>query len=510
MKVLILTPQALYRRWPTTPDTTKMMTNAAPVTMAQLAGALKGHEVRILDGNVYDIPLKEYAEHIRWADVAGMNVMCSYAALNTELNLKFIKKLRPDLPVVMGGHHPTFQDAEWIERGADAVVRREGEVTFPELVDALAAGRDLSGVAGVTWRGTNGEVNRNPDRPFIQDLDTLPLPRWDLVDFSGYYLYLRRAGKSACVETGRGCEQSCAFCQVGPMWHNTHRFKSTERVLAEMRLLKENGVTQVFIVDDNYGSKLDTTRQAALYEGMRRENFGFEWGGFFRHDYIRANHELMLAAAASGLKFVCIGFESVQGADLKEFNKGNAAFDGGGSYEEEYRFLKEAGITVFGFMVIGYPGQSQAAAMQTIENAHSFCDYPVVTVYKPLPGTAGYRKTKQDGLLAKEMFYHDSFTVAVKGTKPILAAYNKFFVRYVGNPVRLVRNLLDPRLRRVELAIIRWFALGIFNANPDNVSDFLWFLFKGRKLGEEEVIEHLRKKYLSEENVARLARRAGA
>jgi len=51
MKVLILTPQALYRRWPTTPDTTKMMTNAAPVTMAQLAGALKGHEVRILDGN---------------------------------------------------------------------------------------------------------------------------------------------------------------------------------------------------------------------------------------------------------------------------------------------------------------------------------------------------------------------------------------------------------------------------------------------------------------------------
>jgi hypothetical protein len=148
--------------------------------------------------------------------------------------------------------------------------------------------------------------------------------------------------------------------------------------------------------------------------------------------------------------------------------------------------------------------------MRTIENAHRFCDYPVVTVYKPLPGTAGYRKTKQDGLLAKEMFYHDSFTVAVKGTKPILAAYNKFFVRYLANPLRLLRNLLDPELRPVETSIIRWFALGLMNATPGNVSDFFWFVFKGRKLDEEAVIEHLRKKHLSEENVARLTRKAGA
>jgi len=509
MKVLILTPQPLYRRWPTTPDTTKMMTNAAPVTMAQLAGALKGHDVRILDGNVYEIPLAEYAALIRWADVVGINVMCSYAALNTELNLKFIKKLRPDLPVVMGGHHPTFQDAEWLERGADAVVRREGEITFPELVDALAGNRRLSAVPGVSWRDSSGGIHRNPDRPFITDLDSLPLPRWDLVDFSGYYLYFRKPGRSACVETGRGCEQHCAFCQVGPMWNNTHRFKSPERVLEEMRLLKKHEVTQVFIVDDNYGSTLDTTRQAKIYEGMRREKFNFDWGGFFRHDYIRANHGLMKEAAASGLKFACVGFESVEGADLKQFNKGNAAFTGAPSYEEEYRFLKEAGITVFGFMVIGYPGQSQAAAMSTIENAHRFCDYPVVTVYKPLPGTAGYRKTKQDGLLAKEMFYHDSFTVAVRGTRPILAAYNKFFLRYLANPVRLARNLLNPKLRPVETAIIRWFALGLAHANRQNLADFFWFLFRGRRLGEEEMIEYLCKKYLSEENVARLARLAG-
>ncbi|MCX5793595.1 MAG: radical SAM protein [Elusimicrobia bacterium] len=509
MKVLILTPQALYRRWPTTPDTTKMVTNAAPVTMPQLAAALKGHEVRIHDGNAYDIPLKEYAALIRWADVIGMNVMCSYAALNTELNLRFIKELRPALPVVLGGHHATFQDVQWLERGADAVVRSEGERTFPELVSALGSGAPLSGVAGLSWRDRDGAARRNPDRPFIQDLDSLPLPRWDLVDFSGYNLYFRKPGRAACLETGRGCEQHCAFCQVGPMWKNTHRFKSPERVLEEMRLLRKNGVTQLFVVDDNYGSSLDTGRQAKVYEGMRREGLRFDWGGFFRHDYIRANHGLLREAAGSGLKFACVGFESVEGADLRQFNKGNAAFTGLPSYEEEYRFLKSAGIAVFGFFVIGYPGQSQASAVQTLENAHRFCDYPVVTVYKPLPGTAGYRKTRQDGLLAKEMFYHDSFTVAVRGTRPILAAYNRFFLRYLLNPVRALRRMLDPELRPVEIALYSWFAGGLPRANPQNLGDFFWFLLKGRRAGEEGLIEYLRGKYLSGKNIARLARKAG-
>ncbi|MBI4655479.1 MAG: cobalamin B12-binding domain-containing protein [Elusimicrobia bacterium] len=477
--------------------------------MAQLAAALKDrhHEARILDGNVYEIPLRNYASIIRWADVVGINVMCSYAALNTELNLKFIKNLRPGLPVVMGGHHPTFQDGEWLNKGADAVVRREGEITFPELVDALAAGRDLNDVAGVSWRDEDGSIRRNPDRPFIQNLDDLPMPAWDLVDFSGYYLYLRKPGRSACVETGRGCEQRCTFCQVGPMWRNTHRFKSPERVIEEMRLLKRHNVTQVFIVDDNYGSSMDTARQAKIYEGMVRENFGFEWGGFFRHDYIRANRALMKDAAASGLKFACVGFESVDSADIRKFNKGNAGIAGTEFYEEDYRFLKALGVTVFGFLVVGYPGENHASSMKTLEDNRRFCDYPVVTLYKPLPGTAGYAKTRQERLLAKEMFYHDSFTVAVRGTRPILAAYNRFFLRYLADPLRLIRNLLDPRLRRVETAIIQWFIMGMLRANSQNIADFFWFLFKGRKSAEEEVIERLRKKYLSEENVLRLARR---
>ena len=505
--VLIMTPSSLYRRWPTTPDTTKMATNAAPVTMPQLAAALPKHNVKIHDGNAYDISLTEYAELLQWADIVAMNIMSSYAALNSELNIRFIKKIKPEIKVILGGHHATFQAHEWLSKGADVVVRREGEITLPEVVDALIEKKDLARVLGISWN-LQGDIIHNQDRPFIENLDSLPLPRWDLMNFGKYYLYLRKKGYQACLETSRGCEQHCAFCQVGPMWKHTHRFKSVERVREEMRLLKSCGVEQLFIVDDNYGSNMDTDRQADIYKMMRKENFNFEWGGFFRHDYISSNHELLKEAAATGLKFACIGFESVEGSDLNSFNKKNSSFKNLDSYAKEYEFLKSLGIISFGFIVIGYPGQNESSAIATLENAHKFCNYPVVTLYKPLPGTAGYIKTKKEGLLTKKMFYHDSFTVAIKGTRPILAKYNKFFIRYLMSPSRLVKGLMNKNCRPIEIVFFKWFIGGILRANFKNVGDFFWFIFKGRKLQEEKVMEYLCGNHLSDKNVSELVNKA--
>ncbi|MCK5358740.1 MAG: cobalamin-dependent protein, partial [Elusimicrobiales bacterium] len=198
--VLIMTPSSLYRRWPTTPDTTKMATNAAPVTMPQLAAALPKHNVKIHDGNAYDISLTEYAELLQWADIVAMNIMSSYAALNSELNIRFIKKIKPEIKVILGGHHATFQAQEWLSKGADVVVRREGEITLPEVVDALIEKKDLARVLGISWC-LQGDIIHNQDRPFIENLDSLPLPRWDLMNFGKYYLYLRKKGYQACLET---------------------------------------------------------------------------------------------------------------------------------------------------------------------------------------------------------------------------------------------------------------------------------------------------------------------
>ena len=511
MNVLIMTPYGLYRRWPTTPDTTKMVTNGAPVTMPQLAAMLlPEHKVRVFDGNAYKPPLRDFVELARWADVIGVNVMSSYAALNVELNLRFLREVAPGRPLVLGGHHATFYADEWLQRGADVVVRREGELTFRELIDAYARGGDATSVAG-TSVVVDGQVRHNPDRPFVDDLDTLPLPAWHLVDFSGYDFFIRKRGKASCIETSRGCEHHCQFCQVSAMWNATHRWKSPGRVVQELRQLHDLGVRQLWIVDDNYGEAADLARQTAIYDAWGRTGLDVEWGTFMRVDYVLKNPEVIEQGARTGLCYAFVGFETVSSRWLKTYNKGfRETEDLLAGYREAYRILKKNGVMVYGFIVIGYPGQTWEEMEASLAAFPQFCDYPVVSFYKPLKGTAGYRHCEQNGLLAKDTFYHDSQATSIRGNEAFIPQYNRFFLKYLLSPQSLSRTLRasSPLERDMQRAIYRWFASGVANLNADNFGD--WLQFKLRR-GEtsQQLIDRLTAKYLDPGHVQALARPFG-
>lgn len=507
MRILILTPYPLYWRWPTTPDTTRMITNAAPATMPQLAAMLvPGHEVRIFDGNVYRPPLSQFAELVRWADVIGINSMSTYAALNTELNVRFIRRVNPRATVVLGGHHATFYVDQWLQRGAHVVVRHEGEQTLIDLVSVLQGGGDLGAVAGISWLDGD-EPRHNPDRPFLEDLDELPMPAWDLVDFSGYDLFLRRNGLAACVETSRGCEHHCRFCQVGPMWKHTHRYKSVRRTVAELDDLHRRGVRQLFVVDDSYGVVEDASRQRAIYDAWGRSGLVFEWGAFLRVDYVLRFPELIAEAAKLGLRYVLVGFESPSETWVKRFGKELDGKLGPADYREAYRILHRNGILVGGFLVIGYPGQTLDDLDVALRRFPEFCDYPIVTLYKPLQGTAGYDDCVAEGQLAKDMFYHDSQAVAVRGTEEFLRYYNKFFARFLLSPshVKGLAYHRDPAHRDMLRSIYAWFASGLVRANRHNLADFASFVAHPSDT-PEQIIGRLTGKYLSDAYLDQLTR----
>lgn len=506
LRVLLLTPYSLYRRWPTTPDTTKMVTNGAPVTLAQLAAMIPEHEVRIFDGNVYTAPLGDFVALVRWADLIAMNAMSTYAALNIELNLRFIRRVAPGRPIVLGGHHATFYRDEWMARGVDAIVRREGEHTFQELVRAFARGEDWSEVAGLTWRDAQGYVRANPDRPFCADLDSLPLPAWDLVDWSGYDLFLRRKGYAACLESSRGCSHRCQFCQVGPMWRHTHRWKSPERVVEELTDLHARGVRQLVIVDDDYGDPADAARQHAIYDAWEASGVDMEWGTFMRADYVLRNPDLIERGARLGLCYAWIGFETVSERWLhtigKEYRFEQERLR---DYQAAYRIMRTNGVLVAGFLVVGYPGQRLEEMQETLRLAHTFCDYPVVTFYKPLKGTAGYRQCERQGLLAKDTFYHDSRAATVLGTEGLLSVYNRYFLGLLLDPRHLAKVAWAPsRVERdLHRALYAWFARGAAGVRADNVADWLACKLHGwryRARGGEPsqaLIDRLNRKYLS-------------
>jgi radical SAM superfamily enzyme YgiQ (UPF0313 family) len=193
MKVLLLMPESIYDSWPISSDVIGRVVGFPAATFPQLAGSIPGNEIKVYDGLVQRTTTAQYINLLRWADVVGINAVSSLGTLNTLITIKFAKKVNPNVRIVLGGHHATFYSREWLREGADFIVRREGERTLPELLGALEHGEPPRDVKGVSYI-EDGRLRENPDRPLIRGLDSLPMPRWNImlvfVAGGGYMIYL--------------------------------------------------------------------------------------------------------------------------------------------------------------------------------------------------------------------------------------------------------------------------------------------------------------------------------
>jgi anaerobic magnesium-protoporphyrin IX monomethyl ester cyclase len=134
--------------------------------------------------------------------------------------------------VVMGGPHPSYVDEEILStRKVDFVVRGEGEVTFAELVAALEKkDRKFDSIQGISFL-SDGTLVRTPSRPFIEDLDNLPLPARHLIPLEDYRRTKFGGRPITPLITSRGCPYQCAFCASSHFWGSKVRMRSVESLL---------------------------------------------------------------------------------------------------------------------------------------------------------------------------------------------------------------------------------------------------------------------------------------
>ncbi len=159
--------------------------------------------------------------------------------------------------VILGGPDPTRLPETYLADSAvDIVVHHEGEQTLVELLGVLSqnngAPPELGSMYGLAFRNRHGQVMVTPPRPYISDLDQLPLPARDLIDMDRYLEAWRdeHGYASLSISVGRGCPYGCDWCQDAVQGQEL-RLRTPESVAAEMKALKEKyQIDRLRVVDD--------------------------------------------------------------------------------------------------------------------------------------------------------------------------------------------------------------------------------------------------------------------
>ncbi|OIO00357.1 MAG: hypothetical protein AUJ51_10405 [Elusimicrobia bacterium CG1_02_56_21] len=476
-----------------------------PVTLPLLAAmAGPAWKVRLLDALAAEPDLKDFGRWVAEADAVGITCSASSLSLNAEITLRLVRRLRPGIPVMLGGHHPSFYGPEWLERGATVVVHGEGELTMAEVLERIEKKQGFSGVKGISFL-EDGKVVRNPDRELIPDLDSLPFPRWDLLDLSRYDQFTRSKGLAVSIETSRGCTNSCSFCLASRMWNGTQRHQSIARAIADMKRLAAMGATQLSFAGDGFGNPPDYHLELA--NEMVKAGIKMDWLSFMRVDSIVKEPRLPEAMARAGCKGVFIGFESPRQNLLDAWNKGPGGTADVSTYPEVYRMLDREGIMVFGFLVAGHPDERLEEIPEIFRLHSKWCDLPLINVIQPMKGTPDYDDYIRRGLLTKDMFYHDvrmpSLNVSQRNGPEIMRI---FLMHILFDYPRHIFSSKKTK-RQFFRQLYRFMAKELAAATFEGLKDYMKINFGKDTPAEKQ--DFFSGKYLSDEFLDALAARAG-
>lgn len=318
-------------------------------------------------------------------DVVGFSIIASRDIFNT---LKVIKQVRaqyPKVKILAGGQAGTYY-ADWLlKSGVDIVVNKEAEKTLPELLGAIESGQtDYSGIQGISYL-EGGTVRTTAPRPMIKSLDEGPFPRWDLMPkirskwFRGRY--------TGSIEMSRGCPFGCNFCAITAFWERRFRQKSNDRIMGELRILKAQGRTHIYLADDNFGT--NTQKHMDLFKRMIYENLDIKFFAQIRTDTIVDNPEMIELAARAGMYGVLVGFDTYNPQMFNDVTKKGSRELNIGAAE----ILRRNKIAIFGCHIYGLPTQKEPEEFETtFQLGRKYSDLFRMPHFSPLPFTKGYEE----------------------------------------------------------------------------------------------------------------------
>jgi len=348
-------------------------------------------------------------------DLVGITMMTTKAASAFRV-AQLCKEYNKDVPVVVGGPHPTVRAEEVLKISphVDFVVRGEGEKSFPELISAI--------------ENNQGKKKINPPQELVEDLDSVPYPARDLLGAKDSY----SSEDMGLIMTGRGCPYNCTFCSSKGIWGQRARFRSVKNVIDEIKEVKAcYGTRQFGFKDDIF--TISKVRAVEFCQSLISQNLKINWDANARVNLIdKELLTLMKKAGCNGLK---LGIESGSQRILNLMKKGTTLEQ----IKRTAQLLRESGIHWTGYFMIGLPTETREEMLDTLNLMKEIKpDYASLSVYEAFPGTELFDLGLNLGLVQKERTLKDFYTLSPK-------------YYYIKNPEKRIDTMSDKEFIETEL-----------------------------------------------------------
>jgi len=370
----------------------------------------EGYSVDIVDCIAEEIDWQGYRmilSRLKPAFCVGNIISVTFS--NDVATLQVAKEQFGTITIGMGPHLTndparTLREA----RGLDFIIRNEAEATLAELlrlyrnrksitIDSLRGVKGISFLPGRIDPDNMEDVVNTPQRPFIEDLDSLPRPRHDLLALDRYWAPF--LGNYTFVEASRGCAYRCIFCRQAVMWQWKIRSRKGACLAEEALYVHSLGVNHIMFHADTF--TLDMQMVVDLCNALKAQGSPFRWSCNTHVKPLLKNSQLLPLMKKAGCWMIAVGIESADDQVLKNIKKQITADEARTLVE----MIDQAGIEAWGYFVLGLPGDTRQTMRRTMDFALRIpLKMAKFDTGAPYPGTEFHDYCVEHGYLRVERF----------------------------------------------------------------------------------------------------------
>jgi radical SAM superfamily enzyme YgiQ (UPF0313 family) len=422
-----------------------------PIGMSYIAGYLverTNHEVKILDSVAERLGYDEIEKRILEfnPDMVGSSVFTPTFYGNLFL-AKLVKKVLPKCYVCMGGikHVEMFLEETLGHPEIDFVVRGEGEEIFANLLDALEQSKPLESINGISYV-ENGTLVSHGKAGYIDDLDSFPMPAFDLLPLHLYNNKIGSGKRTGTLSTSRGCPYDCVFCDRP---YRSFREYSIDRVLAEVEHHYKQGIREFMFFDDMFN--ITPKRTLDVSEALADHYPDITWS--FRGRADRLNEEVVKSLKRSNCTQVMFGLEVTTDEHLIAIKK-KITIE---KFLHGVKICKEKGIKTSANFIMGFPFHKTVKDIEQMSQFSRKCgiDYAQFNILLPYAGTESYKQGVAQNIIPGDWWSNyikdpkpnayipiwDEYLSRKELSESLKMCYQKFYL----SPPKVVARVLEVR-----------------------------------------------------------------